>query len=99
TNSAGCISTLQKTGFIEVYTPPVTDFTATPASYCGTPASINFSTFTTGNGPYTYIWDFGDGNTGAGTAPNHVYANSGVYTVSLIATDANGCKDTLVKTN
>ena len=43
----------------------------------------------------SWQWDFGDGHisTAAVTA-SHIYANSGVYTVSLIITDVLGCADT-----
>lgn len=36
-----------------------------------------------------YDWDFGDGNTGAGAKPDHVYAKPGVYDVTLTVTDAS----------
>jgi subtilisin family serine protease/PKD repeat protein len=35
----------------------------------------------------TYAWDFGDGTTGTGVAPIHVYAVRGTYTVTLIVND------------
>jgi PKD domain len=35
-------------------------------------------------------WTFGDGSTGAGSAPAHVYAAPGTYTVTATATDAAG---------
>lgn len=41
--------------------------------------------------PLTYSWNFGDGSSGAGVNATHTYANSGVYTVCLTVTDANGC--------
>ncbi len=34
-----------------------------------------------------YDWDFGDGKAGAGEKTTHVYANPGVYTVTLNVTD------------
>ncbi len=40
-----------------------------------------------GAGPYTYSWDFGDGSTGDGQFPTHVYQQAGSYTVTLTATD------------
>jgi len=44
-----------------------------------------------GIGPYTYTWDFGDGSPLDYTAePCHVYASSGVYTVTMTARDSLG---------
>lgn len=36
-----------------------------------------------------YLWDFGDGHTGEGSTPNHVYAEPGTYDVTLVVTDAS----------
>ena len=41
----------------------------------------------------SYLWDFGDRTTGTGVIVDHVYADNGVYTVTLTVTDnddANG---------
>ena len=32
----------------------------------------------------TYFWDFGDGTTGSGQSPTHVYSRPGRYTVTLV---------------
>lgn len=37
-----------------------------------------------------YHWDFGDGTTGAGPRPSHVYARTGTFEVRLTVTDASG---------
>ena len=38
----------------------------------------------------SYQWDFGDGTTGSGVSPEHVYENPGEYTATLVITDNNG---------
>jgi len=37
--------------------------------------------------PYTWQWDFGDGNTSNEQNPTHIYTNVGNYTVTLTVTD------------
>lgn len=57
--------------------------------------SISFyPTVTGGVSPFTYSWDFGDGNFGSGSLPTHHYANPGRYNVRFAASDANGCPST-----
>jgi len=38
--------------------------------------------------PLTYAWAFGDGNTGTGISPVHIYASAGNFEVSLIVNDS-----------
>jgi len=47
-----------------------------------------------GTGPFTYLWDFGDGNQSTQATPTHVYAQPGQYTICLTTVDANGCTST-----
>ena len=37
--------------------------------------------------PLTYAWDFGDGSTGTGVNPTHVYTAGGTYTITLVVND------------
>jgi PKD repeat protein len=62
--------------------------------YTGTAgAAMNF-TGSASNDPQgetlSYAWNFGDGITGTGVAPTHIYASSGTYTVSLQVTNTSG---------
>ncbi|GEM_PF-6214233 len=43
-----------------------------------------------GTSPYSYSWNFGDGSTGSGAAPNHTYSGPGTFTVTLKVMDSNG---------
>ena len=45
---------------------------------------------TGGTQPYSYNWDFGDGNTSEGEKPSYSYDSEGTYDVSLEVTDAQG---------
>ena len=47
-----------------------------------------------GFAPYSYEWDFGDGNTSTGEYPTHAYKTADSYTVSLKVTDDRGNTDT-----
>ncbi|MHA1545154.1 MAG: PKD domain-containing protein [Alphaproteobacteria bacterium] len=38
----------------------------------------------------TYKWDFGDGGSGTGPAPAHVYRRPGIYTIALTVGDDSG---------
>ncbi len=40
-------------------------------------------------------WNFGDGNTSAEQNPTHVYTNLGTYTVTLTASNAVGCSNSI----
>ena len=53
--------------------------------------AFDASTATDSDGTITsYLWDFGDGNTGTGINPMHTYATSGNYIVGLTVTDDDG---------
>lgn len=55
---------------------------------------ISYALFTTS--PFvSYFWDLGNGVTSTSPNPSTVYTNPGVYNVTLIAVNAEGCADTL----
>jgi gliding motility-associated-like protein len=85
-NFAGCSSpTTVQTITVEPEQIINTAFDVSPAIQTLPDATI-FLTNNTNTGPWTYIWDFGDGNTS--NDPNlsqYTYTNAGTYTVSLTA--------------
>lgn len=38
-----------------------------------------------------FFWNFGDGSTSTSSSPSHLYPNTGVYTISLVAVDSGTC--------
>ena len=78
---------------IVVGTPPTVDFTFSNNGACsGTP--VVFTSNVTGNGPYTYDWAFGDGDSSTDQNPSHEYVAEGcgfsTFSATLTVTDANG---------
>jgi gliding motility-associated-like protein len=47
--------------------------------------------------PVSWAWDFGNGATSALQNPSYSYSNPQLYNVSLIVTNSNGCKDTILQ--
>lgn len=45
----------------------------------------------------SYAWVFGDGTTGTGPTPHHIYAESGTYRVKLTVTDNRGATNAVVR--
>ena len=70
------------------------DFSFTNDNTCSE-TDIAFTPIITGNGPYTYNWAFGDGETSTAVNPTHQFLSLGcatqIFTVSLTVTDSYGC--------
>jgi len=96
TNATGCVASLVKNLYIHVYPPPVANFTWGPFAICNPPGSVTFTSSSSGAGPLTLDWTFGDLSSGGSGSPiSHTYGTVGSYNPTLIVTDANGCKDTV----
>lgn len=82
--------TEEKGNYIQVYPPPPeADFSASPTT--GPAAlTVQFTDLST-NDPTLWEWDFGDASpNGTMKDPSHIYANPGVYNVTLTAISAYG---------
>ena len=88
-STLGCSGTITNT--VTVNSLPVSNFSATTVCLRDTTRFTDLST-----GALSWNWNFGNGNTSVLQNPPNTYSVSGTYSVSLITTTANGCKDTTV---
>lgn len=88
------------TATISVAPPPTVDFAFNNNDCSATP--VQFTATVSGNGPYTYDWNFGDGTSATSQNPSHIYDAFGCgvsnFTAILTVTDANGCTATRTRT-
>jgi len=69
---------------------PVADPGGPYSAFVGAPVSFDGSSSSDPDGTdLTYAWTFGDGATGAGSAPMHAYAAPGSYGVDLTVSDGS----------
>jgi gliding motility-associated-like protein len=81
---------------VVIYPKPVATFTAEPLLVVADSASpVKFTN--TGSGGVQWLWDFGDGNSATTEHALHAYADTGIYTVSLVVSNEFGCADTLIR--
>ena len=84
---------------IQVIGSPVAGFEIIGESRGCVPLQVSFNDSSIeGDGTITsYLWDFGDGTSSTAANPTHEYLSEGVYNVSLIVTDENGCSHTVTQ--
>jgi len=91
----GCSDTLLTTVLVN---PKPSISSTSGAAVCHTNATLfnQSSSVSNVNGALVngYAWDFGDGNQSSQSAPNHNYAQPGSYSVQVIVSTNQGCKDT-----
>lgn len=75
---------------------PTATYTADKQKGCA-PLLINFSNQSINASQY--LWDFGNGTQSTLVNPSVLFSNPGQYTIRLIATDALGNSDTLIRVN
>lgn len=90
TNVYGCRDTSYKV--IKVFPKPVALFQANPNTVFVPNEPVMCSNLSSGASGYE--WLFGDNATSSEVNPSHNYQQPGLYQITLIATNARGCKDT-----
>lgn len=97
-SNEGCADTLTKNNYISIYPAPVANF-----DYSPNPPTIlnNIVSFqNTSIGSNAWIWSFNNGTSDTTTtlqSPYYTYIDTGVFTVTLIASNNYSCKDTIQK--
>ena len=94
TSNMGCTNT--HTEEIIITYVPSASFNVSPQCAGVETQFDNTSTIVTGE--LNYVWDFGDGNTGFGDDPVHIYQNAATYTVILTVTSIDNCVDDFTST-
>lgn len=93
-SDSGCVSTLSKIDFITVYPKPLASFSSSPETTTITSPVIEFTNLCLGAD--SWFWDFGDSDTSTHFNPEaHTYADTGIYTIQLIAATNYNCRDTV----
>lgn len=76
------------------YPVPIGSFTASPM-IGPAPLTVSFiDQSCRGSCPYSYLWNFGDGNSSTAKSPIYTYKAEGNYSVNMTITDAWGVKNT-----
>jgi PKD repeat protein len=87
TSSSGCADTMIKPSYIAI-PGAYSNFSISAITGCGT---LNVQFTDSSINPNVWNWNFGDGVTSNLQNPQHLYTDTGSYTVTLITQDTIGC--------
>jgi gliding motility-associated-like protein len=91
----GCMSDTTMYNYVNIYPHVYPDFIYSPDSIFVSNANVQFTDLS--QIPTIWYWNFGDGDTSVLTNPQHLYADSGNYVVTLAVENQYGCRDTIKK--
>ncbi len=97
TNSNGCQTVVAIPQPVQIIATPHASYTVDITSTCNLQQEFHFTSGSVTND--TYTWDFGDGLFSSDIHPDHIFANSGVFSVELKMTNAFGCADSITIPN
>jgi gliding motility-associated-like protein len=97
TNNSGCSDSIKKTAI--KLGGPVVNMNMTQPNSCP-PIQVSFTNTSTNY--TTFAWNFGNGQTSTSMTATTTFTNGSTttntfYPITLVATSANGCKDSVVK--
>lgn len=82
---------------VNVYPSIDADFTFDYDTCIGGPVSFKDKSVTKAQSLTNWDWSFGDQEKSQVRNPNHLYQEPGLHPVTLIATDNNHCRDTMIR--
>ena len=83
------------TSQVTVHDFPVANFSVDNVCFGFEVQTINTSEIRSGG--MTYEWDFGDGSGSSSKDPRHLYAEPGIYEITLTASSNNNCSDVVTR--
>lgn len=92
-SGTGCSTTDSISCMISVFPQPDADFSISPDDIDAIASTAYFSN--TSLNATQWLWNFGDSATSIEQQPEHTYADVGAYTVTLYASNADGCTDSV----
>jgi gliding motility-associated-like protein len=92
-NIHGCVTDTNYVNLIDVYAQPNGDFIPNPQVANILAPVIQFQNYS--SNVLSYMWDFGDSDTSTTWSPNHEYADTGTYEITLMLISPHGCVDTV----
>ncbi|MFT6717985.1 MAG: gliding motility-associated-like protein, partial [Sphingobacteriales bacterium] len=98
TTAEGCIATGRKENIVEVFSKPKADFAIGSQKPTIRNSVVNFTN--TSKGGEFFLWDFAGLDQSSQKDPNFQFPfeDEGVYEVSLLATNSQGCADSTART-
>jgi gliding motility-associated-like protein len=93
-NNGNCLDSINLPVFINPQ--PSTAFTH--SVLCQNAVSFAGAVTVSPGGISSYTWDFGDANSSTATNPNHTYADTGIYVITLQARSDSGCVAAFIDT-
>jgi gliding motility-associated-like protein len=102
TSGKGCVSKASIPNMITVYPHPKAKFYTSPDGPTILDPAVQFTdaSYAPGSSITNLLWQtFGDGTDSTSTLPNptHTYGDTGTYCITLIATNAFNCRDTVTE--